>query len=113
MFVTVNIMVPTEGLHLVYTAMEDTNLKTVADENPELKSYLECACSGNAMCSTCHVYVDPRWVNSLVPPAEDELDILDLVANFKETSRLGCQIRLTKELDGIFVTVPDEVNNLL
>lgn len=65
-------------------------------------------CGGACACSTCHVYVDPTWVERL--PAKDamEEDMLDFAWNPDPvTSRLTCQIRITDELDGLRVTMPE------
>ena len=74
---------------------------------------LEGACEGSLACSTCHVIVDPEWVAKLKPASEDEEDMLDLAFGITKTSRLGCQILMTPELDGLVVRLPKEVRNLL
>ncbi len=74
---------------------------------------MEGACEGNMACSTCHVIVDPDWSDKLPAPAEEEEDMLDLVYNLRRTSRLGCQIIMTAELDGLTVRLPGERRNLL
>lgn len=74
---------------------------------------IEGACEGSLACSTCHVIVDPEWFDSLDEATEDEEDMLDLAFGLTETSRLGCQIIVTDELDGITVTLPSETRNML
>jgi len=74
---------------------------------------IEGACEGSLACATCHVIVDPAWYGKLGEPSEDEEDMLDLAFGLKPTSRLGCQIVMTEELDGLVVTLPKEVNNML
>eukprot|EP00056_Hartaetosiga_gracilis_P003962 m.69872 g.69872 ORF g.69872 m.69872 type:complete len:238 (-) comp11648_c0_seq1:152-865(-) len=69
---------------------------------------IEGACGGTIACSTCHVIVDKEWYDKLEPPEEEEEDMLDLAYDLQETSRLGCQIVLTKELDNMEVTLPME-----
>ncbi len=64
-------------------------------------------------CSTCHVIVDPAYIDKLKEPSDDELDMLDLAYGLTETSRLGCQIVMTEELDGLIVRLPKEVRNML
>lgn len=73
---------------------------------------LEGACEGSLACSTCHVIVDQKYYDQLEEPSEDEEDMLDLAFGLTSTSRLGCQIVMTKELDGLTVTVPDETRNI-
>jgi 2Fe-2S ferredoxin len=74
---------------------------------------IEGACEGSLSCSTCHVIVSPEDYERLAEASEDEEDMLDLAFGLTATSRLGCQIIMTDELDGLTVRLPDEVNNLL
>ena len=65
-------------------------------------------CNGNAACATCHVYLDETSAARLAPPAAHEADMLEFTAAERlATSRLGCQVLISAELDGIEVTVPD------
>ena len=73
---------------------------------------LEGACEGSLACSTCHVIVDNKFYDKLNPPSEDEEDMLDLAFGLTPTSRLGCQIIMTKELDGLTLIGPDETRNI-
>jgi 2Fe-2S ferredoxin len=73
---------------------------------------LEGACEGSLACSTCHVIVDDAYFNKLKDAEEDEEDMLDLAFGLTATSRLGCQIIMTKELDGLTLQVPDETRNI-
>ena len=74
---------------------------------------IEGACEGSLACSTCHVIVDSDWYDLLNEPSEDEDDMLDLAFNLTKTSRLGCQIIITEELDGLTVRLPAATRNLL
>jgi 2Fe-2S ferredoxin len=74
---------------------------------------IEGACEGSLACATCHVIVDEAWFDKLGEPSEDEEDMLDLAFGLKPTSRLGCQIVMTEDLDGLVVALPKEVNNML
>jgi 2Fe-2S ferredoxin len=74
---------------------------------------LEGACEGSLACSTCHVIVDPEWFDVLNEPTEDEEDMLDLAFGLTHTSRLGCQIRMTEELDGLTVSLPQGTRNMM
>ena len=74
---------------------------------------LEGACEGSMACSTCHVIVDPEWYDKLRDASEEEEDMLDLTIGLKKTSRLGCQIRITEDLDGLKVALPKEHQNLM
>jgi 2Fe-2S ferredoxin len=72
---------------------------------------LEGACEGSLACSTCHVIVDPDWFDLLPDASEDEEDMLDLAFGLTRTSRLGCQIILRDELDGLTVRLPAGTRN--
>jgi 2Fe-2S ferredoxin len=74
---------------------------------------IEGACEGSLACSTCHVIVDPEWYELLKEASEDEEDMLDLAFGLTATSRLGCQITITEELDGLVVKLPSSTRNLL
>lgn len=74
---------------------------------------LEGACEGSLACSTCHVIVDPEDFERLKEPTEDEEDMLDLAWGLTETSRLGCQIIITNELDGLTVRLPAATRNMM
>ncbi len=74
---------------------------------------IEGACEGSLACSTCHVIVDPEWIDALSPATEDEEDMLDLAFGLTETSRLGCQIVITDALDGLVVKLPAATRNLM
>lgn len=74
---------------------------------------IEGACEGSLACSTCHVIVEEGWFERLEEASEDEEDMLDLAFGLTATSRLGCQIIITKDLDGLTVTLPNETRNML
>ena len=107
------------------------NVKVIFVENGEKKEFevpvgttvleaahnnnidLEGACEGSLACSTCHVIVeDEGYFNKLEEPSEDEEDMLDLAFGLTATSRLGCQIVMTKELDGLTLVVPGQTRNV-
>jgi len=74
---------------------------------------IEGACEGSLACSTCHVIVDRDWYELLKDASEDEEDMLDLAFGLTATSRLGCQIVMTEELDGLVVRLPASTRNML
>lgn len=73
---------------------------------------LEGACEGSLACSTCHVIVDEADFDKLKEPSEDEEDMLDLAFGLEETSRLGCQIKMSDKLDGLKVKIPSATRNM-
>lgn len=71
------------------------------------------ACGGSCACSTCHVIVlDEAYFDKIPEAQDDENDMLDLAFALTETSRLGCQVVMTKELDGLRVQLPAMTRNL-
>ena len=78
-----------------------------------LKDCLECNCEGVMACSSCHVYIEEDWFKTINTPTEDEEDILDLIYNRQNNSKLGCQLKLKPYLNGINITIPDKSNKYL
>ncbi|KAK9932416.1 hypothetical protein M0R45_019655 [Rubus argutus] len=73
---------------------------------------LEGACEGSLACSTCHVIVmDMEYYNKLEDPTDEENDMLDLAFGLTETSRLGCQVIASPELDGVRLAIPAATRN--
>lgn len=65
-------------------------------------------CGGNAMCATCHVYVDDNWLPRLPSMGDDEDALLDgTAAERRANSRLSCQIKLSADLDGLILRLPE------
>ena len=65
-------------------------------------------CGGNAVCATCHVYVDEAWAGKLEPVGDDEDALLDGTASERlPTSRLSCQIKVTSALEGLILRLPE------
>ena len=81
---------------------------TVMEAGRDANLGIEGTCGGCLSCATCHVIVDPDWYAKTGGPSEDEEDMLDLAFSLSETSRLGCQIAMTLELDGLRLTVPED-----
>lgn len=71
---------------------------------------LQGACNGACACATCHVIVDKKYFEKLSPASPEEEELLDFAFGVAPTSRLACQIRITKELDGIKVRIPSAEN---
>lgn len=64
-------------------------------------------CGGQCACATCHVYIDEPWSALTGERSEAEEDMLNFAEDFRPTSRLGCQIRLTEAMDGLEVAMPE------
>jgi ferredoxin, 2Fe-2S len=68
---------------------------------------IDADCGGACACATCHVYVDPGWLDKLPPREELESAMLDFAPAPRSNSRLSCQIRMTQALDGLVVETPE------
>ncbi|MDO8608593.1 MAG: ferredoxin family 2Fe-2S iron-sulfur cluster binding protein [Phaeospirillum sp.] len=99
-----------DGTRKEVEAAEGLSVLEVAHRN---KIELEGACEGSLACSTCHVVVAKDWYDKLTPATEDEEDMLDLAFGLTATSRLGCQIIMSKNLDGLTVTLPAATRNMM
>ena len=62
---------------------------------------IKAECGGAAACATCHVHVDRAWAGELPGATDEEIDRLDDAFDVQDTSRLSCQILLTREMDGL------------
>jgi 2Fe-2S ferredoxin len=68
---------------------------------------IEAECGGACSCATCHVYVDDAWAEATGEPEPMEEDMLDFAYDVRPTSRLSCQIRVSDDLDGLVVRIPE------
>jgi 2Fe-2S ferredoxin len=66
---------------------------------------IRAECGGSCACATCHVYVDPAWVDKVGPRNDEEAYTLDGAFNVEPNSRLSCQIVFTPALDGVVLTL--------
>lgn len=98
-----------DGEQIPFEVAEGDNLLDIAQAN---NLDMEGACGGSCACSTCHVIVDPEFYDKMEEPDDDENDMLDLAFGLTETSRLGCQVKMNKDLDGLRVALPAMTRNL-
>lgn len=68
---------------------------------------IDADCGGACACATCHVYVDPAWLEKVGKPESMEESMLDFAHEPKENSRLSCQITVSDKLDGLIVRLPE------
>jgi len=70
---------------------------------------IDADCGGECACATCHVYVDPAWLDKtgMPPTGSMEESMLGFAAVREPNSRLSCQIAMRDELDGLVVRMPD------
>jgi ferredoxin, 2Fe-2S len=95
-----------DGQTRVVDAPAGTTVMEAAVDNDVAGIVAECG--GACSCATCHVYVDPAWLDKLKPRDRQEDGMLDCVLDRRSNSRLSCQIELRDELDGLVVRVADE-----
>jgi 2Fe-2S ferredoxin len=97
-----------DGTEQVIDAENNWSLMQVAVANKV--EGIEGACGGSMACATCHVYIHPDWAERVIAQdneqCEEEEDMLDVAFDVRDTSRLGCQVKLTDELDGLIVALP-------
>jgi 2Fe-2S ferredoxin len=97
-----------DGTSQTIEADENISIMQVAKEH-NIEG-IEGACGGCMACATCHVYVHPDWKSRVEgednEQSLEEVDMLDVAYDVRETSRLGCQIKLTNALDGLVVALP-------
>ena len=69
---------------------------------------IDADCGGECACATCHVYVDPAWLDKTGTPVRGshEASMLSFAAEAEFNSRLSCQIAMSEELDGLVVRMP-------
>ncbi len=65
-------------------------------------------CGGACSCATCHVHIDPAWVDRLPTMQPMEEEMLEFAEDVDDTSRLSCQLQITDQLDGLVVNVPEK-----
>lgn len=74
----------------------------------ELDYGVAAICGGMCSCATCHIHVDPAWIDKLPPPMSDERDLLTELSHYKENSRLSCQVEITPSLSGLKLTIAED-----
>ena len=68
---------------------------------------IDADCGGECACATCHVYVDPAWLEKTGKRTISENELLNFASTAQENSRLACQIRMDDALDGLRVRMPE------
>lgn len=92
-----------EGRKLVLEARDGLTLMEPLRDIPD---GIEALCGGMCSCSTCHVFVEPKWAAGLPPPKDDELELLEGSECYRKgESRLACQVRVSPAVEGLVLTV--------
>ncbi|XP_071955891.1 adrenodoxin-like [Antedon mediterranea] len=93
----------------VKTALGENLLDIVLDNDLDIDGF--GACEGTLACSTCHLIFKKEIFDQLPGATDEEMDMLDLAYGLEETSRLGCQVCVTKDMDGMEVKVPEGISD--
>ena len=108
--VSVTFVSPDGSKQIAKSKIGENLLDIVIDNDVDIDGF--GACEGTLACSTCHLIFKKEDFDKIPDEATDEeLDMLDLAYGLTDTSRLGCQVCMTKELSGIEVRVPEGVND--
>jgi ferredoxin, 2Fe-2S len=100
---TVTFLLPRGGA----VAVDATAGMTLLETARRARVPIEGACGGCMACATCHVHVADPWFDRLEMPSIEEEEMLDFALDLAPTSRLGCQVRVAADVDGLVVAVPE------
>ncbi|KIY66364.1 ferredoxin [Cylindrobasidium torrendii FP15055 ss-10] len=115
---------PGTGIKITFKDSKGSVIKAVeANEGDDILSVaheydvdLEGACEGSIACSTCHIILEEDTFDRLEEPGDDENDMLDMAFGLTDTSRLGCQVKVSADLangsEGIVVRLPSATRNM-
>lgn len=96
------------GNHVTVAGNVGENLLSLAHRN---NIDMEGACDASLACTTCHVYIQPEFFSTLLPSTDEEEDLLDLAPFLESNSRLGCQVLLTHDMEGMLIALPKVTRN--
>ncbi|KAF9963024.1 hypothetical protein BGZ70_007717 [Mortierella alpina] len=109
---------PGEGFQVNFVMQDGEEISVQAHEGESLLDVawandidIEGACEASLACSTCHLILDEGSFSKLEEPTDEENDMLDLAFGLTDTSRLGCQVLMNKDLDGIIARLPSVTRN--
>jgi len=102
--------IDTDGSRIPVTGKVGQSLLDLAHANDV---ELEGACEASLACSTCHVILPQSFYQKLSDPSDEENDMLDMAFGLTDTSRLGCQVKLSEDLEGMEVQLPAATRNMM
>lgn len=99
---------------IIYVQPDGTTCEVAAEEGLSVMEAakehgvpgIEADCGGACACATCHIYVDPEWLEVVGGPSSDEAEMLECATEPRPNSRLSCQIACSDALDGLIVHLP-------
>ncbi|GAA5839724.1 hypothetical protein JCM3766R1_004596 [Sporobolomyces carnicolor] len=110
---------PGEGITLHFKRADGSVVTCEANEGDDIVDVsweydldIEAACEKSVACSTCHVILEDDVYDKLEEPDDDENDMLDLAFGLTDTSRLGCQVKVTTDMQGTTISLPSATRNL-
>jgi ferredoxin, 2Fe-2S len=106
--------IPQSMVHIIYIEPDGTRYETLAQPGSTVMQTAQdnavpgiiAECCGMCACATCHVFVDPAWLDRVGTPDTAEIEVLKFAVAPRENSRLACQITVTHQLDGLTVHLP-------
>ena len=93
-----------EGEALQFDAQDGMSVMEVAVAHNV--SGIDADCGGACACATCHVYIDPAWVDRLPAKTDLEIKMLEFATSVSPRSRLSCRLSIEPAMDGLLMTVP-------
>ena len=94
-----------DGEQTAVDALEGDTLMAVAQDNAI--DGIAADCGGSMACGPCHIFVTEQWQQQLPKQSDIEKEMLEFVPDPQPNGRLSCQLKVTAELEGIVVKVPE------
>jgi 2Fe-2S ferredoxin len=90
--------------HFVASQLGNSLLQVSQDADLDV----EGACEGTLACCTCHMILEQELYDKISKPSEEEMDMLDLAIGLTSTSRLGCQVIVNQDMEGVTIRLPPD-----
>jgi ferredoxin, 2Fe-2S len=98
--------IDSDGTERAVSAVDGASLMNAAVANAVPGILADCG--GACSCATCHVHVQPPWLERVGGPSALEASMLEFAPELQTGSRLSCQITVTPDLEGLVVRIPSE-----
>ncbi len=100
----ITFILPDESIRVVDAIEGDSIMQTAVDAGIE---EITADCGGNCSCATCHCIIDDAWIGKIGTADEVELSVMESAIEPQPNSRLSCQIKVTDDLGGAIIHVPE------